>query len=254
MEPLNNIAKIRRRILKEQGFKGLIANSNLMKNELIESFGIPEEKIKVIYPGFDPKQFNIDHAQQIRHSSREMFGIEDDTVTIGFITSGDFKKRALALFIEALNKIETDIDYKVLLVGKDSTLPHYLEKAKEYGLEKRFIVKQPIDDVENYFHAVDFTVHPAYFEEFGMVVQEAMACGLPVITSKTVGASEIMIEKSTIMEYPNIDELATQIQRLMSNPVLRKELSQKSLDSVTKTSWRSYIDNFVVYCDQLMDI
>ncbi len=253
MDPLNNIAKIRRLILKERGFKGLVANSKLMKDELIASFDIPEKMIKVIYPGFDPQQFNTDTVEQAKVSSRAELCIEEDATVIGFITSGDFKKRALARFIDALRKIKTDIDYKVLLVGKDSTLPQYLEIAKDYGLEDRFIIKEPIDNVQKYFHAVDFTVHPAYFEEFGMVIQEAMACGLPVITSTSVGASEIMLERSTVMVSPNVDELSQQIQRLINDPELRKEFSKSSLRSVTKTSWSAYINEFIAYSNRLME-
>ncbi len=250
MNPLNNIAKIRRLILKEQGFKGVVANSELMKNELITSFGIPEKMIKVIYPGFDPEQFNTNTVQQDKVSSRVELGIDDNATVIGFITSGDFKKRALALFIEALDKIETDIDYKVLLVGKDNTLPHYLEMIRGYGLEKRFIIKEPIDDVQKYFHAVDFTVHPAYFEEFGMVVQEAMACGLPVITSKLVGASEIMQDQSTVMESPNLEELTIQLNRLINNTKFRQNLASSSMESVVKTTWDDYINNVVHFSTQ----
>ena len=251
MQPLNSIARIRRLILKKQGFKALVANSELMKDELVKVFEIPAEKITVIYPAFDPKQFNTTDAETLRKSVRQELNIPQDALLIGFITSGDFKKRALDLFIEALHRLDKEIDYKVLLVGKDKNLPHYMQQAKAYGLEARFIVREPVEHVETYFHAVDFTVHPAHFEEFGMVVQEAMACGLPVITSQRVGASEIMLERSTIMTVPDADELAEQMKRLSADPELRQELSEKAVQSVKGRGWETYIASFITLTERL---
>lgn len=252
MSPLNNIAKIRRLILSKQNFKILVANSELMKNELIKTFNIPEAKIKVIYPGYDPLQFNTNNQDEIRKTSRNELGVDSNTLLIGFITSGDFKKRALNLFIEALSKIDVDVKYKVLLVGKDKSLPNYMQQAKEYGLDDKFIIREPIDSVEKYFHAVDFTVHPAHFEEFGMVVQEAMACGLAVITSEMVGASEIISERSLVMEKPNIDELTVLIKKLIIDAESRKTLSKISLECVKDTTWESYIKNSVKVAESVV--
>ena len=251
MSPLNNIAKIRRLILNKQKFKLLIANSNLMKNELITSFQVPADKIRVVYPGFDPKQFNREQHAIVRSQIRQTLSIDPSTLVIGFITSGDFKKRALDLFIEALHNLPEKIKYKVLLVGKDKNLPKFLELAKAYNLDNKFIIKEPIDAVEQYFHATDFTVHPAHFEEFGMVVQEAMACGVPVITSKLVGASELMIDQSTVMDTPNITDLTAQINKLASQPILREQLSISVQESVHKTSWEAYVKNLSVLIDPL---
>lgn len=252
MDPLNAIARLRRDILNTQNFKLLIANSQLMKDELISTFNIPAEKIKVIYPGFDPLQFNTHNHAQIRSDVRQSLNIDEQVLLIGFITSGDFKKRALDLFIEALHHMKSTQAYKVLLVGKDKNLPYYLDMAKKYGLLEKFIIQEPIDQVERYFHAVDFTVHPAHFEEFGMVVQEAMACGVPVITSKYVGASEIILDSSTVMPTLQSEALAKQIQRLANDPTLRAKLTETALASVKKTTWKSYIENFILYSKEVL--
>ncbi len=252
MEPLNDLAKFRELIFKSQNFKLLIANSALMKNELVEYFHIAEDKIKIVYPGYDPKQFNISNKKSIRTAGREDLKIDEESVLIGFITSGDFKKRALSLFIEAINKIDKNLDFKILLVGKDSNIDKYMHEIKTFGLESRFILKDPIDSVERYFCAADFTVHPAYFEEFGMVVQEAMACGLPVITSKFVGASEIMLDKTLVMQEPNLEELSNMIEKLISDKNLRYAISEKSLLWVMHTTWNDYLQKCDEYISSIL--
>jgi UDP-glucose:(heptosyl)LPS alpha-1,3-glucosyltransferase len=127
-----------------------------------------------------------------------------------------------------------------------------MQEIKTLGLESRFILKDPIDSVERYFCAVDFTVHPAYFEEFGMVVQEAMACGLPVITSKFVGASEIMLDTTLVMEEPNLEELSNMIEKLISDKNLRYAISEKSLLWVMHTTWNDYLQKCDEYISSIL--
>ena len=73
------------------------------------SFNISEKKIQVIYPGYDPKQFNTLNHDDIRTRVRASLNIPKDMLVIGFITSGDFKKRAFDLFIEALHALQTEV-------------------------------------------------------------------------------------------------------------------------------------------------
>lgn len=251
MEPFNDLAKFRELIFKSQKFKLLIANSALMKNELIEYFHIPKDKIKIVYPGYDPKQFNISNKKSIRTAMRKNLKIDEESVLVGFITSGDFKKRALSLFIEAINKIDKNLDFKILIIGKDSNIDKYMQEIKTFGLESRFILRDPIDSVEKYFYAVDFTVHPAYFEEFGMVVQEAMACGLPVITSTCVGASEIILDKTLVMQEPNVKELSNMIEKLILDKNLYNTLVKNSLLSVKNTTWNDYMKKCDTYINSI---
>ena len=251
MDPLNHLAKFRRHMLMSNAYRLLIANSKLMKDDLIQEFHIAEDKIKIIYPGYDPKQFNTDNAKSVKERMRQQLNVDASVVLIGFITSGDLKKRALSLFLEALHELETTVEYKVLLVAKDGNIGQYLQEAKDLGVDDKLILRDPIDNVEEYFHAVDFTVHPAYFEEFGMVVQEAMACGLGVITSKRVGASEIMLDQSVVMEKPNKAELTKYIKEMLENRERKESIAQYSRDSVKNTTWDHYMKKFNHEIEQL---
>ena len=245
MQPLNHLARFRRLILTQQHYKVLIANSMLMKNALIKEFHINSEKIEVLYPAYNAQQFNVDNIESKRHIARNKLNITNEEMVIGFITSGDFTKRALPLFIEALHHLPKNLNYRVLLVGKDKKGMQYLEKAREYGIYENFIICEPKDSVEEYFYAVDFDVHSAYFEEFGMVVEEAMACGVPVITSHMVGASEIMLDKSTLMQKPNVEDLTQLIEKLMTDSTYRQQLSIKAIESVKGRTWNDYINKFI---------
>lgn len=190
----SGVAHIHKKILSECGFKIMIANSKLMKNDAVKRFGVPEEKIKVIYPGTDPQKFNLESKDQNRKNLRARLGVKNGTVVIGMITSGDLRKRGIDILIEAVAKLPAPSKEKVLcvVVGKESNLSPTQSKIQKAGLGSHFKFLPPIAEVQTYFHGLDIFAYPAVIEEFGQSVQEAMVCGVPVLTSQRVGATELL--------------------------------------------------------------
>lgn len=240
----NPVSRFHRKIFKKDTCKLLISNSNLMKSELVSNFGIDVNKITTVYPGYDDNQFNTLDIKNKKINARTLLSLPQNEIIIGFITSGDFKKRNLSMFLDSLNIVKkNNFEFKILLIGKDSQLNEYQNIIKRYNLSDNIIIKPLTDKIENYYYAVDFTVHPAFFEEFGMVVEEAMACGLPVITSEAVGASEIVLNRELIMETPTVIELTKLMELLISNEKIRINLSKLSIESVINRNWKNYIVN-----------
>lgn len=177
--------KIHTPILREKKFKHIIANSNLMKNDLHKRFDIPLKDITVVYPAYDEKKF-FPLSDDERAVKRREYGLDEEDICLGLITSGNFKKRGVDLFIKALKDLSPQItgNLKVWIVGKDKPLIH------DTSVEIEF--KPVIENVEDYYHCLDLFVLPARIEEFGRVLLEAMACGCPVLTTKNVGAAELI--------------------------------------------------------------
>lgn len=242
IDPKNGLVKIRREILESLKFKVLIANSELMKSELIHSFAIPAEKIHIVHPGYDSEIFNTNIIEKKRKENREKFGIDQSSTVVSFITSGDFKNRNLNLLLDVLRAIKVDtIEFKLLLVSKEKALSQYQDKITKYELEDNIITVPLSDNVEEYYYCTDLLIHPAHIETFGMVVLEAMACGVTVITSSQVGASEIIPYKNYIMNKPNENELYKYTKELILNKQLRDELGRLSSNAVIKNSWSNYM-------------
>nr|WP_272885344.1 glycosyltransferase [Chromohalobacter canadensis] len=109
------------------------------------------------------------------------------------ITSGNFTKRNVAGFVEMAAGLEQRLPgrCRFLVVGKDDFSP-YQREAEQAGIAERFIWRTTVSDVETLYGALDVFVLPAHIEEFGRVSLEAMACGTPVLLSRTTGAAELL--------------------------------------------------------------
>lgn len=223
-------------LLKNQGFKKMIANSEIMKKDSIERFKIPAEKIQVVYPALETSVFYP--VPQKKAELRKRFGF-GDKVIVALVTSGNFKKRGLDLFSQAIEKIPADIRIKAdfRVVGKD-----------EAGAYKNsYLTFDPgLDDIQNYYNAIDVFVLPARIEEFGRVVLEAMGCGLPVITTDKVGAGELLSGESKRFVIPshNVDALTGALTELIQNQELRVKLGHLNAELALADAEDKLFDKF----------
>lgn len=228
LSPKDEMYHIHGPLLKNQGFKKLIANSNLMKDDCISRFQIPAEKIHVVYPALDTKVFFPEPDK--KPELRKRFGF-DDKVAVGLVTSGNFKKRGLDIFSEAIEMLPPAVKEKATfrVIGKDRPLP---------GLSPLIKFDPELFDIENYFRAIDVYVLPARIEEFGRVVIEAMGCGLPVITTDKVGAGELLEGESRRGVIPSHDAqaLSNAMAELINDENLRLRLGKLNSESILKNS------------------
>lgn len=204
-------------LLKEMGFRKMIANSELMKKDTIERFHVPEGDIHVVYPALDTKVFQP-KSNKIELRTRFRF---PDKVIVSLVTSGNFQKRGLDLYSAAIELLSPECRDKASfrVVGKD-------EKEQYSG---RGIIFDPgLSDIESYFNAIDIFVLPARIEEFGRVVLEAMGCGIPVITTDKVGAGELLEAEAREFVIPsqNVKALSEALTKLINEPALRKKLGE----------------------------
>ncbi len=212
--------------LAEGRFRVLVANSKLMKDDVTRRFGVPADKIVVLHPGYDSCRFNAGGREDFGPAMRAELGVKPDELLYGLVTSGDFEKRGLPAFLRAFAAVAAGSPRaKALVVGKESRPGPYLALARELGVADKVLFREPTAEVWRYYHALDAYVHPAKWEEFGMSVLEALACGLPVITGASVGAAELLKgdARAFVLPDPSGEPLA-EAMRAMSDPGLRARL------------------------------
>src|SRR5438876_40245 len=129
----------------------------------------------------------------VPEARRRRLGVADDEVLAGLVTSGDWVKRGVATFIEALGAVRGSLPrLHGVVTGKERSMKRYAVLAKQHGVADQLHFLPPSDALDHVYGALDVFVYPAQFEEFGMCVQEAMACALPVVCGRRVGATELL--------------------------------------------------------------
>lgn len=251
----SGVGRLHARILAEQGFRLLMANSELMREEVVRRFAVPREKVVVIYPGHDPSRFKPQDREGFRARTRRELGLADSDLLFGLVTSGDFLKRGVGTFLGALGRARRrGASVKALVMGKEARLGSYLRRAAESGLGASVRFLPPSPGVERYYHALDVYVHPALYEEFGMSVLEAMACGLPVIAGARVGAAELMVGEARefLLRASEEEELAEKIMQLAGDPELRGRLGALGCAAARGRTWDDHFAAVYAWYERLL--
>ena len=215
----HEVGKVHTAIFTQGSYKLLICNSQIMKDDLVKRFKVDPNQAVVIYPEVNLAKFKVDDAAKVKSEWRAKFGFAEDDFVIGLVTSGNFKKRNLGLLIEAFKEVaKTNPKAKLFIAGGNID-----QKYKDQAPKEGVVFAPPIIDVKNYYYLLDVFVLPAHIEEFGRSVLEAMYCGVPVITTKFVGASEILEGSSRdfILDEINQANLVLKLNKLMDHQVAR---------------------------------
>lgn len=204
----------------------VVANSRLAKRALIERYGLAPERIHVHYPGYRSAVFAAVRRPALRAAARRSLGIDDDAPLVGLVTSGDFDKRGLDVFLAAATAIAARAPATRFLVVGARRLPGWAARdplVRSGALRYRPKNRAP----ERWIAALDVFLYPARFEEFGLVVVEARALGVPVLTSRRVGAVETLPASYApwLIEAPDAEAFAAKALELTSDPALRAELA-----------------------------
>ena len=214
---------------------GISANSTATRSDLIKFYGADPAKIQVIYNGVDSERFtpvNTRHRAEIR----QRYQIADNALVVLFV--GEYRRKGLATVIRAVGKLQ-DTRIHLLAVGKGD-FAHYQHLAAQAGIAPQATFAGPARDIEQVFGAADLFVFPTYYEPFGMVITEAMASSLPVITSRSAGAAEMISEgeNGLLLDKPgDAEELAQKIALLLSDGALRKDMGERARPAASGYRW-----------------
>ncbi|MDN4628197.1 glycosyltransferase family 4 protein [Erwinia sp. PsM31] len=174
-------------MFRSPALKKIICNSLMVKNDIMRCFQVPEEKFAVIYNAIDAQRFQPATPAE-RQQSRASLRLPDEAKVFIYVGSG-FERKGLRASISALAATEAHL----LVVGQDKQQARYLSHARALGCEKRVHFVGVQHNVIPYYHAADALILPTLYDPFPNVILEAMACGLPVITSDTCGGAEFIV-------------------------------------------------------------
>lgn len=199
--------------------KAIICNSKMVKDEVTKYFPTAAEKIHVIYSSIDFSVFNPD-LKLHRGRIREELGISEDETTFLFVGSG-FERKGLAAAIKALAKTEKT---KLIVIGKDKKIKKYQRLSSDLQVADRVVFQGVQQDVTPYYGAADAFIFPTLYDPFPNVIIEALATGLPTITSTKCGAAEVIEhgKDGFVCDSLDTDSIAEFMRELQDKNLLHK--------------------------------
>ena len=196
-----------------------VAVSYALKNRAIE-FGIPSEKVTVCYIGVDTERFTA-HRQTAENR---------DILFVGRM----IENKGVKILINAFAKVHSIIPQaKLLLIGDGPEMQSCMQLAQSLMLPVVFLGKLPANKVAEYlnqsrvFCLPSYTIESGASEGLGMVILEAQACGIPVVTSARGGATEAIVDGKTGFAFPEKDEekLSQYLVKLLQDDLLVERMS-----------------------------
>lgn len=150
----------------------------------------PRERLRVVFNGVGIEPLNDEEAASERLKVREANNVGEDERLLLYVAH-NFKLKGLAELLRAAAGVPTAPDWRLLVVGRDNAEP-YRRLARRLGVGNRVEFRGAVEDVRTLYAAADLLVHPTWYDPCSRVVLEALACGLPVVTTRFNGAAEIV--------------------------------------------------------------
>jgi len=193
--------------------------------------------IAVVPNAVDATEFSVDLRLRQRSAARDRRGLmESDFVVL--LIGNDWRVKGLPCVMEAMQEIGGK-SLHLLAVGSENPA-RYMEQARRLGVTERVEFEVSGQDALELYAAADVYVSPSLEDSFGLPVLEAMACGLPVITSSFAGVSELVsheVDGFVMINPQEATELARVLKRLAADPNLRARIGEAAAIRAKGCNW-----------------
>ncbi len=196
----HDIIRLEHEMLDQRGAERVIANSQMVKNEIIDTYNYRPDRIDVIRNGVPVDQFRFD--ARVREERRRELNLEADELALLFVGSG-WERKGLRFAVAALGKAKRKL--RLLVAGRGEPDDFNAANVRFLGV---------IEDLRSTYAAADLFILPTIYDPFSNACLEALASGLPVITTRANGFSEIMEDKihgSIVDRADDVESLAKAI-------------------------------------------
>ncbi len=226
----------------------IITISHFSKQRVIAHFNVDPNRIAVVPIGIDTEKFHP-VSKQRKEEIRERLGVPVSAFVILYVGSEQRRKNLLSLAKGLTRLAEAVPDLLFVKVGRpQSSISSKQFRAflKESGLIKNSLLIDYAEDLEDWYAIADIFAFPSVAEGFGIPLLEAMACELPVVTTKLSSIPEVVGDVALAVEDP-YDPLAWRhaITELIRSPEKCQEMSKQGRQRAIKFSWDTYRKEFI---------
>lgn len=177
-------------MFRHPDLRAVICNSRMVRDDIARRFPEAAGKLHVIYNGVDLERFHPGLRDELRTVTRKKVGAGETVPVILFVGSG-YERKGVATLLEACSRMAT-VEAEVWIVGRDKSSPRYEALARHLGMASRVRFFGGQQDVRPFYAAADLFCLPTLYDPLPNAALESLACGLPVVTSPTSGAAELI--------------------------------------------------------------
>jgi len=220
----------------------IIAISEMVRQDMARHFAIDAEEIKLVYNGIDCAKFAAPESGRGERLRREL-GFDKETLFL--FMAYDFRKKGVRYLVEAAERLRQKVGagvFGVVIVGAPPSL-QLRNKVRQLNLSDTVIFQGPTTEPEAFYQACDVFILPTFYDACSLVVFEAMAAGLPAITSIFNGAAGIISEgkDGAVLKDPrDTDEMSKAMSSFLNDEVLREASAAANLTASNYTIERNH--------------
>lgn len=221
--------RVERQMFEHPSLEAVICNSTMVREEILGRFSVDKRKLRLIRNGVDLDRFAPASAEQ-RAQARASLALPAQEPVFAFVGSG-FERKGAADAIRTLASEAAPAGARLLIAGGDRRARRYRRLADDLGVGERVVFAGSLVDVRPVLHAADGFILPTVYDPFPNAVLEALACGLPVVTSPKCGAAEL-IEPGVngfVCQPDDHRAMAMQLAEILRRPAMREAARASAL-------------------------
>ena len=217
----------------------IITVSEYSKQDIINYLGIEASKIRIVPPGIDLKNYDLVEEKEISRV-KEKYDLNDKFIL--FLGALEPKKNIINI-IKGFERANLKNIKLVIAGGKGWKYEEIFETYKNSSYKKNIQMLDYIaeEDKIALYKGAELFIFPSLYEGFGMPVLEAMASGIPVITSNISSLPEVAGKAAILVNPYDIVEIAKAIKNVIKNDKLKKEMIEKGLKQARKFTWENSV-------------
>ena len=233
----------------------IIAVSETTRDDIIRFLAVDPGKIRVVFNGVESRFRQIADTDLLTRL-RERYGLPDKFMLyVGAIQP----RKNISGIVEAYARLcERNVcSHHLVIAGGDCWKSEGLKtQIAALNLQDKVHFLGYVDDSDlpGLYNLADQFVFPSFYEGFGLPVLEAMACGIPVLTSKTSALSEVAGDAAILVDPHSVDEIAYAMERLALDAELRKNCIDKGLQRARLFSWERCAEETLAVLQEAMDV
>lgn len=230
------ILKLEKCLFTRGDWRKLIVSTQSVATDLKRFYGVDSNEIEVIPNGVNLQEFDPIQYQLMRKQIRRRLSIPEEGIVALFV-GYDTGRKGLPTVLKAVGTIESEKLYMLAVGLRDCG--HYRRMAGRLGIGSRFIALAPVSPITPYYATADFFIMPTRYEAMCLAILEALAMGLPVITSDIPGARETIthLENGWLINDPRSHTEVAGAIRCLFDDETRHRMRTNALRSITNWSW-----------------